>query len=88
MVKVVSLPRNETGIETAIGILKQRFGDRLQTGQAIREQHAHTTTWIENQPPDAVVFAQSTEDVAEVVRVAAEYGVPIIPFGTGTSLEG
>ncbi len=88
MVQVLSLPRNETGIETAIGILKQRFGEQLQTGQAIREQHGHTTTWIENQPPDAVVFAQSTEDVADVVRVAAEHGVPIIPFGTGTSLEG
>ncbi|MEO0915525.1 MAG: FAD-linked oxidase C-terminal domain-containing protein [Pseudomonadota bacterium] len=88
MVKVYPLPRNETGIETTIGVLKQRFGERLQTGQAIREQHGHTTTWIENQPPDAVVFAQSTEEVADIVRVAAEHGVPIIPFGTGTSLEG
>ncbi|MEM9426011.1 MAG: FAD-binding protein, partial [Pseudomonadota bacterium] len=88
MVHVVPLPRNERGIETAIGILKQRFGERLQTGQAIREQHGHTTTWIENQPPDAVVFAQSTDEVSEVVRIAAEHGVPIIPFGTGTSLEG
>ena len=88
MVHVTSLPRNENGIETAIGILKQRFGERLQTGRAIREQHGHTTTWIENQPPDAVVFAQSTADVAEVVRIAAEHRVPVIPFGTGTSLEG
>lgn len=56
MVKAATLPRNETGIETALGILKQRFGDRLQTGKSIREQHGHTTTWIENQPPDAVVF--------------------------------
>ena len=88
MVQVSSLPRNDSGIETAIGILKQRFGERLQTGQAIREQHGHTTTWIENQPPDAVVFAQSTEDVADVVRIAAEHRVPLIPFGTGTSLEG
>ena len=88
MVQIVQLPRNESGIETAIGILKQRFGERLQTGQAIREQHGHTTTWIENQPPDAVVFAQSTAEVADVVRIAAEHGVPVIPFGTGTSLEG
>ena len=88
MAQIVSLPRNETGIETAIGILKQRFGERLQTGQSIREQHAHTTTWIENQPPDAVLFAHSTEEVADIVRVAAEHRVPIIPFGTGTSLEG
>ncbi|NNL74053.1 MAG: FAD-binding protein, partial [Silicimonas sp.] len=83
-----TLPRNETGIETVLGILKQRFGDRFQTGRSVREQHGHTTTWIANQPPDAVVFAQSTEDVAETVRVAADHKVPIIAFGTGTSLEG
>lgn len=83
-----TLPRNESGIKTALGILKQSFGDRLQTGQAIREQHGHTTTWIPNQPPDAVIFVQSTEEVAEVMRVANTHGVPVIPFGTGTSLEG
>ncbi len=83
-----TLPRNDTGIATAISILKQRFGDGCQTGQAIREQHGHTTTWIENQPPDAVVFAQSTEDVCDIVRIASDHGVPVIPFGTGTSLEG
>lgn len=88
MKKQQELPRNETGIETAIGVLKQRFGERCQTGQAIREQHGHTTTWLQNQPPDAVVFAQSTADVSEIVRVAAEYNVPVIAYGTGTSLEG
>lgn len=88
MSELISLPRNETGIATAVGILKQRFGEHLQTGQAIREQHGHTTTWLGNQPPDAVLFARSTEDVAETVKIAAEHRVPIIPFGTGTSLEG
>lgn len=74
--------------ETGIAVLKQRFGERLQTGASLREQHAHTTTWIANQPPDAVVFAESTQEVAEVIRVAAAHDVPVIPFGTGTSLEG
>ena len=54
----------------------------------MREQHGNTVTWIANQPPDAVVFPQSTEDVQEIVRICAAHGVPIIPFGTGTSLEG
>ena len=80
--------RNETGIATAVGILKQRFGERLSTAQAMREQHAHTTTYIPNQPPDAVVFARSADDVQEVVRICAEHHVPVIAFGTGTSLEG
>ncbi len=83
-----SLVRNDAGIETALGILKQRFGDRCQTGQAIREQHGHTTTIIENQPPDCVVFADTTDEVKEIVRIASDHNVPIIPFGTGTSLEG
>ncbi len=88
MVQAAALPRNEAGIETAVGVLKQRFGDRLQTGAAIREQHGHTTTWIENQSPDAVVFPHSTEEVANIVKVCAAHKVPVIPFGTGTSLEG
>ena len=58
------------------------------TSLAVREQHGNTTTWIENQPPDAVVFPQSTEDVQEIVRLCAAHRMPVIPFGTGTSLEG
>ncbi|MGR3620746.1 FAD-binding oxidoreductase [Pseudophaeobacter sp.] len=88
MVQATTLPRNEAGITAAIGVLKQQFGERLQTGQAIREQHGHTTTWITNQAPDAVAFPTSTQEVAEIVKCCAEYGVPVIPFGTGTSLEG
>ncbi|MBQ4826700.1 FAD-binding protein [Leisingera sp. HS039] len=88
MVQAISLPRNEAGIAAAVETLSQRFGDQLQTGQAIRDQHGHTTTWITNQPPDAVVFPTSTEEISEIIKVCAEYGVPVIPFGTGTSLEG
>jgi len=80
--------RNDEGIATAVGILKQRFGDQLQTNASLLEQHCHTMTYIPSQLPDAVVFAESTEDVQQVVRVCAEHKVPIIPFGTGTSLEG
>ena len=80
--------RDAAAIETVIGILKQSFSDRCQTNASVREQHGHTTTWLENQPPDAVVFAQSTEEVADIVRVCATHKVPVIPFGTGTSLEG
>ena len=80
--------RNEEGIAKAVGILKQRFGENAQTGLSIREQHGHTTTWLENQPPDIVVFPGSTAEVSEAVSIAAEHGVPVIPFGVGTSLEG
>ncbi|MCJ8307532.1 MAG: FAD-binding protein [Rhizobiaceae bacterium] len=80
--------RNDGGIATAVGILKQRFGDQLQTNQSLLEQHSHTMTYIPSQLPDAVIFPNSTEEVQEIVRTCAEYKVPIIPFGTGTSLEG
>ncbi len=73
---------------TAIGVLRQRFGDRLQTGEAIRQQHGHTLTWIPNQPPDAVIFVELASEVVDIVRVARQYRVPVIPFGAGTSLEG
>ena len=75
-------------LAAAVEALAAQFGNRLVTSQAVREQHAHTTTWLESQPPDAVVFAQETADVQEVVRICARHGVPIIAFGTGTSLEG
>ncbi len=68
--------------------LAARFGNRLVTSQAVREQHAHTTTWLTPQPPDAVVMAQETADIQDTVRICAANGVPVIAFGTGTSLEG
>jgi len=88
MAHLAALPRNESGIATALDVLRQRLGLRLETGQALREQHGHTTTWLVNQPPDAVVFAQSTAEVQDIVRICADHQVPIIPFGAGTSLEG
>ncbi len=88
MAKAIDLPRNESGIQTAMGVLKQQFGDRFQTSPSVREQHGHTTTWIANQMPDAVVFAKSTQEVSDIVKVCAAHKVPVIAFGTGTSLEG
>src|SRR5918995_2275970 len=85
---VRTVERNEAGIAAALGILKQRFGERFQTGMAIRGQHAHTTTYIPTQAPDGVGFPQSAEEVQEIVKVCAEHRVPVIAFGTGTSLEG
>ncbi|MGH6814104.1 MAG: FAD-binding oxidoreductase [Hyphomicrobiaceae bacterium] len=81
-------PHPRETIRTAISVLRQRFGERLQTGEALRRQHANTLTWIPNQPPDAVVWPETTEEVADIVRVAAAHRVPVIPFGAGTSLEG
>src|SRR5689334_14020354 len=76
------------GFGPAIGILAQRFGDRLSVARGIRSQHANITTWHPVEIPDAVVFPESTEEVAEAVRICADHRMPVIPFGVGTSLEG
>ena len=80
--------RDRKAVDAVIAKLAARFGNRLVTSRAVREQHGNTVTWIPNQPPDAVVFPQSAEDVQEVVRLCAAERVPVIPFGVGTSLEG
>ena len=65
-------------LASALEQLAARFGNRLITSQAVREQHGHTTTWIVNQPPDGVVMAQETADIQDVVRICAKNGVPVI----------
>jgi len=68
--------------------LKQRFGDRYSTAAAILERHGKDEAYHAGVPPEAVVFATSTEDVVEVVNLCRAHKAPLIPFGTGTSLEG
>jgi D-lactate dehydrogenase (cytochrome) len=83
-----SAPRDQAARAAAIAQLAAHFGNRLVTSAAVREQHANTTTWVANEPPDAVVYPQSTADVQQIVRICAAHGLPVIAFGTGTSLEG
>jgi D-lactate dehydrogenase (cytochrome) len=71
-----------------IDALKTRFAERCSTALVVREQHGRDESSYAVPPPAAVVFAQSTQDVADVVKLAAQYRVPVIPFGVGTSLEG
>jgi D-lactate dehydrogenase (cytochrome) len=68
--------------------LKARFGDQLSTALVVREQHGRDESAFDVPPPSAVVFAQNTQDVSDAVRLAAQYLVPVIPFGVGSSLEG
>jgi len=79
---------SEATIAALTGELQKRYGNRAVTSAAVREQHGHTLTWIKNQPPDIVVYPQTTAEVTEIVKLCLARDVPIIPFGTGTSLEG
>jgi D-lactate dehydrogenase (cytochrome) len=82
------IARNPAAIGKAVTELNAAFGNRVVTSQAVCEQHGNTVTWIANQPPDAVVYPQNTEEVQQIVRICAANGVAVIPFGVGTSLEG
>jgi D-lactate dehydrogenase (cytochrome) len=68
--------------------LQTRFGGRCSTAMVVREQHGRDESPFDAPPPEAVVYCESTEDVAEVVKLASFYAVPVIPFGVGSSLEG
>jgi len=68
--------------------LQQRFGDALDLGESMRRQHGTSEAHFAEALPDAVVFAASTEEVADCVRLCVAAGVPIVPFGAGTSIEG
>jgi len=68
--------------------LRQQFGTRYSQGESVRLQHGRDESKHEPMLPDGVVFAESTEEVAAVVRLCREYRVPVIPYGVGSSVEG
>ncbi len=68
--------------------LQALLGERLTTARAVREQHGHDESHHPTAMPDAVAFARSTDEVAAIVEACAAHGVPVVPFGTGTGLEG
>ena len=80
--------RRSTETPAVIDALRVRFGERLSTAAAVREQHGKDESYHAPAPPDAVVFVRSTDEVAEIVKLCAAHKTPVIPFGTGTSLEG
>lgn len=80
--------RNVPGVSQAVSELRSLLDGRVETGEAVRAAHANTLTWIEAQPPDAVAWPLTIDEVAAIVGIAARYRVPLIPFGAGTSLEG
>ena len=69
--------------------LEDFFGDRLTTSKSIRLQHSYDESWhIPSNIPDAIVFPETTEEVSRIIQFAYKNKIPVIPFGTGTALEG
>jgi D-lactate dehydrogenase (cytochrome) len=74
--------------QALLDALMARFGARCSTAMAVREQHGRDESSFVAPPPAAVIFAENTKDVADAVKLASQYEVPVIPFGVGSSLEG
>ncbi len=68
--------------------LEAMLGDRVTANSAVREQHGRDEGYQPGQPPDAVVFPNSTEEVSAIAKLCSAAGLPMIPYGVGTSLEG
>ncbi|HYB55566.1 MAG TPA: FAD-linked oxidase C-terminal domain-containing protein [Alphaproteobacteria bacterium] len=83
--KTAAAPRLPTA---AAHELKALLGERFTTAMAVRQLHGKDESSFRPAPPDAVAYAHSTEEVSEIVKLCARHKVPVIPFGTGTSLEG
>ena len=84
----LAAPARPLNVDSTIAELKKLYGDRVSTAHAVREQHGKDISYHEAHLPDAVVFAESAEEVQQIVQLCARLKTPIIPFGTGTSLEG
>src|SRR5690606_28078959 len=80
--------RMSAPLEAVLAELGPLFGPRLATGAALRAQHANTLMWTASQPPDAVIYPESTEEVSAIARCCFAHGVAMIPFGAGSSFEG
>jgi D-lactate dehydrogenase (cytochrome) len=86
--KVTAIALDAGPRDAAIAEIKALLGERLSTAKAVRDQHGRDESYHAPAPPDAVAFARSTEEVSAIVKICARHKVPVIPYGTGTSLEG
>jgi D-lactate dehydrogenase (cytochrome) len=68
--------------------LQKLLGERLSLSESVREQHGRDESFHASAPPEAVAFVENNDEVAQIARICFQYKKPIIPFGTGTSLEG
>lgn len=82
-------PTNSTSLkDPCLQELQKLLGERLSMSNSVREQHGRDESFHASAPPEAVAFVECNEEVAEIVQICVQYQKPIIPFGTGTSLEG
>jgi len=79
---------SQTAVQVAIDELRTLLGDRLSTSTGVRDHHSKDESWHVPHRPDAVAFPKTTEEVSQIVQVCARHRIPVVAYGTGTSLEG
>ena len=77
-----------TTADDAFAALGTLLGERLNRSQSDRDLHGRSESHFNDMPPDAVVYPETTDEVAAIVRICAAAGLPLIGWGAGTSLEG
>ncbi len=84
----MNIPTTDRAIAAAAGELKALLGERANDSVAVRDHHSHGESYHVPAAPDIVCYPHTTSDVSQIVKISAAYGLPIVPFGAGTSLEG
>ena len=64
------------------------LGDRFSSSESTRLNYSHGEDVFDPVLSQAVVFPNSNEEISQIVKLCNQHKVPIVPFGTGTSLEG
>ena len=82
------MSRPSPSVDSVVAHLKSILGTRANDSASVREHHSRGESYHPPAPPDIVCFPHTTEEVAEIVRASARFGVPVVPFGAGSSLEG
>lgn len=87
-VSAMEFPETRGNIDAVLALIGPRFGDRLSTGQVVREQHGRDVSYLPAHAPDAVVYPETADEVTTLMSLCHLHGVPVVPFGAGTSCEG
>ena len=85
---MASAQKKVTSQDQCVRELAERFGEHISTADTVLEQHGRDEGYLPSIPPDAVVYVESNEEISEIIRICKSHRKPVIPYGTGTSLEG
>jgi D-lactate dehydrogenase (cytochrome) len=83
-----NIPATDRAVAAALAELRELLGGRANDSLAVREHHSHGESYHHPAAPDIVCYPHTTGEVSDIVKISAAYGLPIVPFGAGTSLEG